>query len=77
LWQPDRLEKERFRAHIQGMEKREKWTISPAIGGKVGVAYRLQNGRAGNAIIIVDTEEEAWKFIDSGRADELDQKGRK
>jgi hypothetical protein len=67
----------RLRAHILGMEKREKWTISPAIGGKVGVAYRLENGRAGNAIILLPTEEEAWKFIDSGRADELDRKGRK
>ena len=59
------------------MEKREKWTTSPAIGGKVAVAYRLKNGRAGNAIIIRNTEEEAWEFIDSGRADDLDQKGRK
>jgi hypothetical protein len=59
------------------MEKREKWTISPAIGGKVAVAYRLKNGRAGNAIILLPTEEEAWEFIDSGLADNLDGKGRK
>jgi tRNA(Ile2) C34 agmatinyltransferase TiaS len=59
------------------MEKREKWTISSAIGGKVAVAYRLKNGRPGNAILIRDTEEDAWKFIDSGLADELDRKGRK
>lgn len=59
------------------MEKREKWTICPAIGGKVGVAYRLADDRAGNAIILLGTEEEAWKFIDAGLADELDKKGRK
>ncbi len=57
------------------MEKREKWTTSPAIGGKVGVVYRL-DGRAGNTIIILNTEEEAWQFIDSGLADTLDGKGR-
>ena len=59
------------------MEKREKWTTSPAIGGKVGVCYRLENGRPGNAITIVNSEKDAWEFIDSGRADELDGRGRK
>ena len=59
------------------MEKREKWTISPAIGGKVAVAYRLDNGRPGNSIMLANTAEEAWKLIDSGRADELDRRGRK
>jgi hypothetical protein len=58
------------------MEKRKKWTICPAIGGKVGVAYRLENGRPGNAIILLGNEEEAWAFIDSGQADVLDEKGR-
>jgi hypothetical protein len=58
------------------MEKRKKWTISRAIGGKVAVAYQLEDGRAGNAIILLPTKEEAWKFIDSGLADELDGKGR-
>lgn len=59
------------------MEKRKKWTICPAMGGKVAVAYRLESGRPGNALMLLDTEDEAWKFIDSGLADELDQKGRR
>ena len=69
------VEKGSRTAYIQGMEKREKWTTSPAIGGKFEVVYRL-DGRAGNAIIILNTEEEAWQFIDSGLADTLDGKGR-
>jgi hypothetical protein len=59
------------------MEKREKWMVSPAIGGKVAVSYRLKNDRPGDAIIILDNEDTAWEFIDSGRADELERKKRK
>ena len=77
MWQRDGLEKLAGTAHILEMEKRQKWTISPAIGGKVAVVHRLENAGPGNAIIILPTEEEAWEFIDSGLADTLDGKGRK
>ena len=59
------------------MEKRIGWKIVPAIGGKFAVAALFKGGVVGNAIIVLKTEEEAQKFIDSGLADELDQRGRK
>jgi hypothetical protein len=59
------------------MEKRDKWTISPASAGRAAVVYRLENGQAGDAIILLPTEDEAWYFIDSGQADGLERKRRK
>jgi hypothetical protein len=50
LWRAGGLENGLIKAHIPTMAKRKKWTICPAIGGKVAVAYRLGNGRAGNAL---------------------------
>jgi hypothetical protein len=71
------MEKDRFPAHIPGMEKREKWTVCRGAGGNFAVAQRLPDGRAGDALIVLPTVNDAWQFIDSGRADDLARKWRK
>jgi hypothetical protein len=59
------------------MKKRIGWAPCPSIGGKYAVAELLEGGVVGNGLITFTTKEEAQQFIDSGKADELERKGRK
>ena len=69
MWQPDGLEKDRLAAHIQWMTEKEKWTVSPGIGGKFWVCHLLESGKTGKARIRFNTREEAQRCIDSGDVD--------
>ena len=74
---PPGLEKWAGSVHIMKMKKRIGWTTCLSIGGKYAVAALLEGGTVGEGLIIVGTKAEAQEFIDSGKADELDQKSRR
>lgn len=58
------------------MKKPLGWKACPSIGGRYAVAKLLEGGTVGNGLISFATKQEADDFIESGGADELDQRGR-
>lgn len=53
------------------------WKVCPAASGKFAVAGVYGGDVVGNAIIVVDTAEEAKRIIDSGVADDMEANARR